>query len=325
MLSSIACRRATSSAVAIHRAAASASVSSAALPSARHSSSSSSSSQEMVSVLKLNMLQQNPGAVKKKRRVGRGIGSSKGKTSGRGHKGTRARSGGSVPLHFEGGQTPLWKLIPKRGFTNKRHKADMVSLNVGTIQDFIDMGRLSLDTAKDDDIPVWNMKDLLDAGMFTTSSVKHGIKLLAEGKERLTTPFKLEVSRSSESAINAVEAIGGEVTTVHYNRLALRALLKPHKFAAPAAAAAASDEGGYGFQTEETTDAAAVIRNNSKTPRALPKFARPPPKWQPYYTNWENRGYLSVQAQMRKLLSERPELEDKFADAINNAGGETKE
>eukprot|EP00536_Pseudo-nitzschia_multiseries_P002484 jgi/Psemu1/235727/estExt_Genewise1.C_330102 len=235
------------------------------------------------------MLQQNPGAVKKKRRVGRGIGSSKGKTSGRGHKGTKARSGGSVPLFFEGGQTPFYKLLPKRGFTNKRHKADMVSLNVGTIQDYIDMGRLSINnkTNDADNMPVLDMKDLLDAGMFTTSSVKHGIKLLAEGKERLRTPFRLEISRASESAIDAVEAIGGQITTVHYNRLALRALLKPHK--------------------------------------ALPKFARPPPKWQPYYTNWKNRGYLSVQAQMRKLLAERPELEEQFTRALANAEGGEKE
>ena len=250
-------------------------------------------------------------AVSQKRRVGRGIGSSKGKTSGRGHKGQKARAGGSIPLTFEGGQTRFFKLLPKRGFKNKRHKADMVSLNVGTIQDYIDMGRLPV---VEGEVPKWNMKDLLDAGMFTTSSVKHGIKLLAQGKERLTTPFKLEISRASESAIHAVEAIGGEVTTVHYNRLALRALLKPHKFPlSPSSTRDKEDEGGYGF-TEVLPN-----RNNDKTPRALPKFARPPPKWQPYYTNWDNRGYLSVQAQMRKLLSERPELEDKFAKALEQS------
>jgi large subunit ribosomal protein L15 len=247
-----------------------------------------------------------------KRRIGRGIGSSKGKTSGRGHNGQKSRAGGSIPLTFEGGQTRFFKLLPKRGFTNKRHKAEILSLNVGTIQDFIDMGRLSIVNSNSDGIPAWNMKDLLDAGMFTASSVKHGIKLLAQGKEKLTTPFKLEISRASETAIDAVEAIGGEVTTVHYNRLALRALLKPHKFAL-GTGGNEDDEGGYGF------DEVLPNRNNSKTPRALPKFARPPPKWQPYYTNWKNRGYLSVQAQMRKLLSERPELEDTFTKALEGA------
>ena len=76
---------------------------------------------------------------RQKRRVGRGIGSSKGKTAGRGHKGQKARAGGSISLGFEGGQTKFYKLLPKRGFTNKRHKAEMLGVNLGTIQDFIDM------------------------------------------------------------------------------------------------------------------------------------------------------------------------------------------
>lgn len=233
----------------------------------------------MVKVLKLNMLQDNPGAVKKKRRIGRGIGSSKGKTSGRGHKGQRARSGGSIPIAFEGGQTKFYKLVPKRGFKNKPHQAEMLSINVGTIQDYIDMGRLpQVAEGK-----VLTMRDLVSAGIATNSSIKHGMKLLGNGKERLTSPIQIHISRASEGAIEAIETAGGEVTTVHYNRLALRALLKPEKF----------------------------------VDRGLPKFARPPPKWQPYYTNWHrHRGYLSVQAQMRELLQSRPELQDAFADAL---------
>jgi large subunit ribosomal protein L15 len=170
----------------------------------------------------------------------------------------------------------------------------MLAINLGTIQDHIDMGRLVL---PENDGGASNkpltMKDLLDAGLCTASSVKNGIKLLAKGKERLTAPIQLEISRASEEAIQAVEAVGGEVTTVHYNRLALRALLKPHKF-------------GVSVEEEDTS-----------TPSRLPKFARPPPKWHSYYTNWErNRGYLSVQAQMRKLLKERPELADNFQKAL---------
>lgn len=267
---------------------------------------------EVVQVLKLNMLQDNPGAVKKvrayenvfnllgpnvdahrfpfpvwttgwwkqKRRIGRGIGSSKGKTAGRGHKGQKARSGGSVAIGFEGGQTKFYKLVPKRGFTNKPHKTNMLGVNVGTLQDFIDMGRLpQVQNGK-----VLTLRDLVAAGVATSSSIKHGIKLLAKGKERLTSPIQIETSRASKEAIRAVEEAGGEVTTVHYNRLALRALLKPEKF------------------------------------ERLPKFARPPPKWQTYYTNWErNRGYLSVQAQMRELLKKRPELENAFADALEGS------
>jgi large subunit ribosomal protein L15 len=212
-----------------------------------------------------------------KKRVGRGIGSGRGKTSTRGHKGQKARAGGSIPLGFEGGQTKFFKLLPKKGFTNKRHKQDMLAVNLGTIQDQIDMGRLPNATSGG----VLTLKDLLDAGICTSSSIKHGVKLLAKGKERLTTPIQLQVSRASREAIEAVEAVGGEVTTVHYNQLALRALLKPDKF----------------------------VR--------IPKFARPPPRLQPYYTNWDdNRGYLSVQAQMRDLLRKQPDLEEAFEKAL---------
>jgi len=272
--------------------------------------------QVFTTVLKLNMLQDNPGAVKKKRRIGRGIGSSKGKTSGRGHKGQKARSGGSIPLYFEGGQTRFFKLLPKRGFTNKRHKVDMLSLNVGTIQDYIDMGRFPTipiptstdntnDSENNDNPPtavVLTMKDFMDAGLCTTSSNKHGMKLLAKGKERVRTPIKIEISRASESAIAAIEAVGGEVTTVHYNKLALRTLLKPHKYNNESSSSSSSGGG--------------ESKGKGKIQLQLPKNARPNPKWQPYYTNWNNRGYLSVQAQMRKLLFERPELETKFTNAL---------
>ena len=175
----------------------------------------------------------------------------------------------------------------------------MVSINVGTIQDFIDMGRLNLssDTSNESithsnssgiapteytKLRTLTLIDLVEAGICTKSSIKHGVKLLAKGKERLKTPFRLHVSRASEEAIRSVEKVGGQITTVHYNRLALRTLLRPEKF---------------------------VI---------LPKQARPPPKWQPYYTNWDkNRGYLSVQAQMRDLLQERrPDLQDAFSKAL---------
>jgi large subunit ribosomal protein L15 len=332
MLSSFLSRGTTTTTTAIHRAVATASTTMGHYNSMGHGSSSTtvrsnssqtqadstSQQQEFVSVLKLNGLQQNPGAVKKKRRVGRGIGSSKGKTSGRGHKGTKARSGGSVSLTFEGGQTPLYKLLPKRGFTNKRNKTEMLSLNVGTIQEYIDMGRLP--KQEKDNAVVWTMKDLLDAGMVTHSSVVHGIKLLSGGTTTLRTPIRLEVSRASESAIRAIEAVGGEVTTVHYNRLALRALLKPHKFVTPQRRNDnendnETDEGGYGFTEEQLLP---NNNNNKKTQKLMPKFARPPPKWQPYYTNWEtNRGYLSVQAQMRQLISEKPDLEERFKAALD--------
>lgn len=182
---------------------------------------------------------------------------------------------------FEGGQTKFYKRIPKRGFTNV-HAEPMLPINVGTLQDYIDMGRL---TPKGDDESDSNkaltMKDLVDAGLTKTSSIKHGVKLLAKGKERLRTPIQIEVSRASQAAIEAIEEVGGRVTTVHYNALALRALLRPEKF------------------------------------DVLPKQAKPPPKLMPYYTNWKNRGYLSPQAQMEKLLQLRPELKEKMAGQNN--------
>jgi len=224
----------------------------------RHLSSVNTNEREVVTFLGLNNLRDNEGAVKTRRRVGRGIGSSKGKTCGRGHKGQKARSGGGVSPFFEGGQTNFIKRIPKRGFTNN-HAEPMVPINVGTLQDYIDMGRLV-----PSDEP-FTIKDLVDAGVTTCSSVKHGVKLLGKGKERLRTPFKIEISRASEGAIEAIEKIGGELTTVHYNRLALRALLKPEKF------------------------------------DVLPRRARPPPKLMQYYTDYDKRGYLSPEVQLKQV------------------------
>mmetsp|Transcript_7039 Transcript_7039/g.10403 ORF Transcript_7039/g.10403 Transcript_7039/m.10403 type:complete len:322 (-) Transcript_7039:82-1047(-) len=216
---------------------------------------------EIVKFLNLNNIADNPGAVKKKRRVGRGIGSSKGKTCGRGHKGQKARAGGGVHPTFEGGQTKFYKRLPKRGFKNK-HAEPMLPINVGTLQNFVDMGRLRVPGPND---PPITMKDLVDAGVTKINAVKHGVKLLAKGKETLTAPLKIEISRASSEAIQAIEKAGGQITTVHYNRLALKALLKPHRF------------------------------------DILPKRASPPPKLMEYYTSYDKRGYLSPEVQMRKL------------------------
>lgn len=226
--------------------------------------------------LRLNMLHDNPGAVKAKRRVGRGIGSSKGKTSGRGHKGQKARSGGSIHPLFEGGQTPLYKLVPKRGFKNVQHGTPMVPLNIGTLQNYIDMGRL-------DASQLITAKHVMDAGFGKPSSIKHGIKLLADGKERLKQPLRIHISRASTVAIEAIESRGGQVTCMHYNQLALRQLLRPQKFARP-------------------------IRQ-----------ARPPPKWQSYYTSFKKRGYLNPVIQMREWLAKRPELEGKFQELVGKS------
>ena len=92
-------------------------------------------------VMALNNLRDNPHAKYDKVRVGRGNGSGKGKTAGRGHGGQNSRSGGGAPLGFEGGQTPLARTLPKRGFVNK-HRMVFTPVNLGRLQDFIDAGRL---------------------------------------------------------------------------------------------------------------------------------------------------------------------------------------
>lgn len=227
---------------------------------------------ESVTFLKLNNLHDNPGAVKRKRRKGRGIGSGRGKTCGRGHKGQKSRSGGGIPLLFEGGQNPLWKRIPKRGFKNKVHATPMTPINIGTIQMNVDMKRL------DPNHPI-DLPAMKAAGMIKPNGVKHGVKLLANGKELLKQPLHIEVNRASESAIAAVEDAGGTVTSIHLNKLALRVVMRPEKY-----------EGKY-----------------------VPKRARPVPKLQPYYTSYHKRGYLHPAVQLRRWFTERhPELLGKF-------------
>eukprot|EP00518_Triparma_eleuthera_P003305 CAMPEP_0182464682 /NCGR_PEP_ID=MMETSP1319-20130603/8778_1 /TAXON_ID=172717 /ORGANISM="Bolidomonas pacifica, Strain RCC208" /LENGTH=307 /DNA_ID=CAMNT_0024664341 /DNA_START=141 /DNA_END=1064 /DNA_ORIENTATION=- len=248
-------------------------------------STNSATSSALAPALSLNDLTYMPGSQKQKRRVGRGVGSGRGKTCGRGHKGRRARSGGTVKLGFEGGQTPFWRRVPKRGFTPPNQKPlETVSLN--KIETHVAMGRLS-QTGSGEDGRI-TMKDLLDSGVVT--KIKHGVKLVASDrigphyKRRalagpgpspsrgygLAYPLDLEVTRASRQAIEAVEAAGGRVTAAHYNRLGLRALLKPDKF---------GDDGAL-----------------------LPRRARPPPKMREYYTRFENRGYLSVEAQLEAQL-----------------------
>ena len=237
---------------------------------------------EPIRFLTLSNLSDNPGAVSRKRRVGRDIGSSKGKTCGRGHKGQKARSGRGVHPTFEGGQTRLFKRLPKIGeMKNARFKLDLVPLNVGKIQDYLTMGRLR--SSREDG--TLTAVDFVNAGMFPASSVKSGIKLLGEGRENVKDKLLIEVSFASASAIEAVERAGGYVTTVHYNKLAIRANLKPGKFHE---------------RPESMRDEGAV---DAEDRYFLPMRARPPPKFMPYYTDYSKRGYLNprVQLERRKL------------------------
>ncbi len=150
--------------------------------------------------MRLNDLRDNPGARTPRKRIGRGIGSGTGKTSGKGHKGQRARAGTGGKLGFEGGQMPLYRRLPKRGFKNPFRKTFAV-VNVGRLQKAVDAGRL------DPAVPV-------DEAMLVASGVAGGagggIRLLAKGE--LTTALNLTVTGASAAAIAAVERAGGRVT-----------------------------------------------------------------------------------------------------------------
>jgi len=151
--------------------------------------------------MKLNQLRDNQGARKAPTRVGRGIGSGKGKTAGRGGKGQTARTG--VALNgYEGGQMPLHRRLPKRGFNNI-FRLDYVEVNLGAVQKALEAGKL--DAGK----PVTG-EALRAAGL--TSRLKDGVVLLAKGEFKAKLDF--EVERASSAAIAAVEKAGGKVVVL---------------------------------------------------------------------------------------------------------------
>ena len=151
--------------------------------------------------MKLNELRDNPGSRLKSKRLGRGIGSGKGKTSGKGVKGQKAREG--VALNgFEGGQLPIYRRLPKRGFTNIFRK-EYAAVNVGAVQAAIAAGKL--DAAN----PLTE-EHLRAAGLVRGAKVV-GVRLLANGE--ITQAVHITVAGASATAIALVEKAGGSVTT----------------------------------------------------------------------------------------------------------------
>ena len=148
--------------------------------------------------MRLNQIADNPGARKGRMRVGRGIGSGKGKTSGRGVKGQKSRTGVAIK-GFEGGQMPLHRRLPKRGFSPPNAKHWQV-VNLGSVQTAIDAGKL--DAAKPIDAAA-----MKSAGLFKTAS--DGVRLL--GKGELKAKIVIKVAGASASAIAAIEKAGGKV------------------------------------------------------------------------------------------------------------------
>jgi large subunit ribosomal protein L15 len=149
--------------------------------------------------MKLHEIADNPGARKQRHRIGRGIGSGMGKTGGRGGKGQTARSGVRIK-GFEGGQMPLHRRLPKRGFRNTPFAVKLNEINLGVVQEAIDAGTLDAKNAIDSDA-------MIKAGLMRRA--KGGVKLLGGGELKAKAEFT--VWRASKSAIAAVEKAGGTV------------------------------------------------------------------------------------------------------------------
>jgi len=149
--------------------------------------------------MKLNEIRDNPGATKARMRVGRGIGSGKGKTAGRGVKGQKSRTGVSIK-GFEGGQMPLHRRLPKRGFVNIFAK-DFNIVSLGRVQQAIDAGKL-------------DPKATIDAAALKAAGVirrvKDGVRLLSDGELKVAATF--DIAGASRTAVAAVEKAGGTVT-----------------------------------------------------------------------------------------------------------------
>ncbi|WP_044895210.1 50S ribosomal protein L15 [Bacillus alveayuensis] len=146
--------------------------------------------------MKLHELQPAPGSRKERNRVGRGIGSGNGKTSGRGQKGQKARSGGGVRLGFEGGQTPLFRRLPKRGFTNI-HRKEYAIVNLDALNRFEDGTEVTPEL-------------LLETGV--VSKLKAGVKILGNGQ--IEKKLTVKAHKFSSAAKEAIEAAGGKTEVI---------------------------------------------------------------------------------------------------------------
>ena len=151
-------------------------------------------------MFKLNELSDNPGATTRKKRIGRGPGSGKGKMGGRGIKGQKSRSGVAIK-GFEGGQMPLYQRLPKRGFNNINAKTYAV-VNLGLIQKFIDAGKIDAKAEITEDA-------LIASGLVRRR--KDGIRVLAKGD--FSAKANITVHGASKGAVEAVEKAGGKLTT----------------------------------------------------------------------------------------------------------------
>jgi large subunit ribosomal protein L15 len=152
--------------------------------------------------MKLNELSDNPGARTSRKRLGRGVGSGLGKTSGKGHKGAKARRSNPKPRFFEGGQMPIYRRLPKRGFKNPT-RVEFAEVNTGRLQAAIEAGRL--DAAKTIDAEA-----LIAAGLVRRAL--GGIRLLGHGE--LSAAVTIEVAGATKGAVTRIEQAGGKVVVL---------------------------------------------------------------------------------------------------------------
>ena len=146
--------------------------------------------------MKLHELKPAAGSKKAPKRIGRGTGSGLGRNAGKGEKGQKARSGGGVRLGFEGGQMPLYRRLPKRGFTNIFAK-EITSINVDRLNVFDDNTEVTIEL-------------LLDKGII--SKVNDGVKILGNGD--LTKKLTVKVNKFSKAAAEKIEAAGGKAEVI---------------------------------------------------------------------------------------------------------------
>lgn len=184
----------------------------------RNASSSSNASASVLSTLSPPVDSKN-----RVKRLGRGPGSGLGKTSGRGQKGQKAR--GSVPNWFEGGQTPIWKLFPKRGFY-RHQKLDLKELHLSKIQEFVQKGKLVLGPGE-----VLDMKKMKDSGLIS-GGMRDGVAILGDGPlSKYDLDISIEATKITKSAVEIIEKAGGKAKSVYYSRhLGLRAHHSPNWF-----------------------------------------------------------------------------------------------
>ena len=155
--------------------------------------------------MELNKLNDNDGAKSSKKRLGRGVGSGLGKTSGKGHKGQKSRSGVSIK-GFEGGQMPIHRRLPKRGF-NKHNRKTYRILNLGDLQKVIDNGKIDIKKEINNSV-------ILSSGII--KNLKDGIRILARGK--ITSKVNILVDGASKNAIEQVEKAGGNLAVTEKNK-----------------------------------------------------------------------------------------------------------